>query len=437
MNVKRLAMVIVPGVGLVVLLLWALGARSDPVRAGMSEGVTPVAPTGGISAPDAAVDEAHWHRDSRPGRSLDGRGRVRSATGALSSGGVANGDFENGRDGSWEEFSFWGYDIITNALPVAAHSGTWAAWLGGDNYELSYISQTVAISAEASSLGFWNWIASDDLCGYDYAWVLVDDTEVFTISLCDDNNTYGWVTTTVDLSAYAGQTVTLQIEVSNDFSLVSHLLVDDVALEGGSGGGSYAYLPLVLQNSCGGYYDGFSNPSSGWLVGDWADLTCGYLDGEYRARVKTDTWMAYLFRAPNLSLPDNYRIEVDARQTSANPIAYGLMFGISGGGGSPDGYQFLVYPDIQAYHLWKRTGGDWFEVVGLTASSAIKADTETNHIRVDRIGTKIYLYVNGTRVNTVTDGSLVGPGLGAGLRVLSLEDVPAEARFDNYSVCFP
>ena len=43
-------------------------------------------------------------------------------------------------------------------------------------------------------------------------------------------NTGGWVTHSVNLSAYAGQTVALQIRVETDSSLNSNLFVDDVAM---------------------------------------------------------------------------------------------------------------------------------------------------------------------------------------------------------------
>ena len=51
-----------------------------------------------------------------------------------------------------------------------------------------------------------------------------------TYDLCDTNDTSGWVRQTVDLSAYAGQTIQLQFRAETDSSENSNWFVDDVAL---------------------------------------------------------------------------------------------------------------------------------------------------------------------------------------------------------------
>ena len=47
--------------------------------------------------------------------------------------------------------------------------------------------------------------------------------------LCSDRNTDGWVGHNVDLTAYAGQSVAVQIRAETDSNLFSSLYVDDVA----------------------------------------------------------------------------------------------------------------------------------------------------------------------------------------------------------------
>ncbi|PIO46985.1 MAG: hypothetical protein CMR00_12820 [[Chlorobium] sp. 445] len=88
-------------------------------------------------------------------------------------------------------------------------------WLGGDDDETAYISQTLTLPGGATTLRFWHWIESEDLCGYDFAWVRINNISLLTIDLCSDNNTTGWVARTVNISAYAGQTVSLQFRVEN------------------------------------------------------------------------------------------------------------------------------------------------------------------------------------------------------------------------------
>jgi len=96
--------------------------------------------------------------------------------------------------------------------------------------ETAVISQTVTVPAGSPSLSFWHWIVSDDDCGLDFGSVQINGTAVDTIDLCTTTNTNGWVRRTVGLSAYAGQTVALRIQVTTDPNFISRMYVDDVSL---------------------------------------------------------------------------------------------------------------------------------------------------------------------------------------------------------------
>jgi hypothetical protein len=244
MKAKRLGMILGLGTWFVLTPMWMVSSTFDPARAYKDAIVTPT-PT---------IDEVKVPRSSqnvpflRP--LIDDQSPTQSGVTPLapSSAGIANGDFENGPDGSWEEYSTHGWDIIvtTSDLPVTPHSGLWAAWLGGDYDDVSYISQTVTIPDVDPVLSFWYYLASDELiCAYDFGWVRINLNEVYTIALCADNDTFGWVLQAVDLSAYAGQTVTLQIRVETDYTINSNYFIDDVALTGASY--TYIYLPLIMR----------------------------------------------------------------------------------------------------------------------------------------------------------------------------------------------
>ncbi len=150
---------------------------------------------------------------------------------------LQNGNFESGPV-IWSEYSLKGWDIIVPApspdLPITPHSGSWLAWLGGDNDEISYIAQTVTVPASKPYLTYWHWIGSGDLCGYDYAYIKVNGSNVQQYDLCSSTDTGGWVAKSINLSAYSGQTVQLQIRVETDIALSSSLLVDDVAFSASS-----------------------------------------------------------------------------------------------------------------------------------------------------------------------------------------------------------
>jgi hypothetical protein len=65
---------------------------------------------------------------------------------------------------------------------------------------------------------------------------VIDGTLVRTVKrhdLCTTNSTNGYVRTQLDLSSYAGKTVTLSFRAVTDSSLVSSLFIDDVALWSG------------------------------------------------------------------------------------------------------------------------------------------------------------------------------------------------------------
>jgi hypothetical protein len=159
--------------------------------------------------------------------------------------GIVNGDFESGTTG-WTEYSTHGWPIIVSSFPggVTAHSGSYAAWLGGVYDDISFVQQPLTISVGTPYLVYWHWIASGDVCGFDFGGVLVNDTVVDTYNLCSSTNTAGWVKHSVNLSAYVGQSVMLQIRAETDSSLNSNLFVDDVSLSA-SAAAPGQILPVV------------------------------------------------------------------------------------------------------------------------------------------------------------------------------------------------
>lgn len=103
-------------------------------------------------------------------------------------------------------------------------------WLGGDESETAILSQTITISASAPYLHFWYWSASDNACGYDYFYIGINGNYFYSMTLCDSNNTGGWVQGILNLSAYAGTGKTVQFKVVTDDSLNSNLFLDDVSM---------------------------------------------------------------------------------------------------------------------------------------------------------------------------------------------------------------
>ena len=138
-----------------------------------------------------------------------------------------------GRDGSWTESSSNGWDLIINSdFPpgISPRSGSWFSWLGGDDFETSKLSQSVLVSSSRPYLHYWYWIDSGDFCDYDMFKLKVNSSEVSQSDLCSLTNTGGWVERVVNLSGYAGSTVTLMFEVTTDESINSNFFLDDVSM---------------------------------------------------------------------------------------------------------------------------------------------------------------------------------------------------------------
>lgn len=147
---------------------------------------------------------------------------------------IVNGDFESGPVG-WLEYSLQGWDLIlpSSVLPpgLLPRSGNWLAWLGGDDNEVAFIQQQVAVSSANPYLAYWYWSASQDSCGQDWAQVRVNNVAVHGHQLCTATNSGGWVPQVLSLEGYAGQTVTLEFRAETNAALNSNFFLDDVAFQ--------------------------------------------------------------------------------------------------------------------------------------------------------------------------------------------------------------
>lgn len=146
---------------------------------------------------------------------------------------LVNGNFEQGPGKGWSESSSNGFPIIVNnflTTGVSPHSGQWAAWLGGVYNETSVVGQSITIQSGATVLSYYYWIGSADICGYDFAYVKVKGNTVKSYNLCQNAGTGGWVRGSANLSAYAGQKVTVQFVVETDATNNSNFFLDDVSM---------------------------------------------------------------------------------------------------------------------------------------------------------------------------------------------------------------
>ncbi|KDN88152.1 putative Ig domain-containing protein [Kitasatospora cheerisanensis] len=141
---------------------------------------------------------------------------------------LGNAGFETGTAAPWTTSS----GVVDNSASEAAHSGSWKAWMDGyGSAHTDTVSQTVTIPAGCkASFSFWLHVdtAETGTTAYDKLTVQANSSTLATYS--NVNAATGYVQKTFDLSAYAGQSVTLKFTGTEDSSLQTSFVVDDTAL---------------------------------------------------------------------------------------------------------------------------------------------------------------------------------------------------------------
>ncbi|RKT18267.1 Zn-dependent metalloprotease [Streptomyces sp. 1114.5] len=144
---------------------------------------------------------------------------------------LGNAGFETGTAAPWTASS----GVVDNSSSQAAHGGSWKAWLNGyGSTHTDSLSQTVTIPAGCkATLSFWLHIdtAETGTTAYDKLTVSVNGTTLKTYSNVDA--AAGYQQRTFDLSAYAGQTVTVKFNGTEDSSLQTSFVIDDTSVQTG------------------------------------------------------------------------------------------------------------------------------------------------------------------------------------------------------------
>jgi hypothetical protein len=144
---------------------------------------------------------------------------------------LANPGFESG-SASWSAtagvIGQWG----SSGEPP--HSGTWNAWLDGyGTTHTDTLSQSVTLPSGCSSYTFTFWLHIDTAettttTAYDKLTVKAGSTTLATYS--NLNKASGYSQKSFNLSAFAGQTVTISFSGTEDVSLQTSFVVDDTAV---------------------------------------------------------------------------------------------------------------------------------------------------------------------------------------------------------------
>ncbi|MFJ8442643.1 putative Ig domain-containing protein [Kitasatospora griseola] len=141
---------------------------------------------------------------------------------------LGNAGFETGTAAPWTTST----GVVDNSASEAAHGGSWKAWMDGyGSAHTDTVSQTVTVPAGCkATFSFWLHIdtAETGTTAYDKLTVQANSTTLATYS--NVNAATGYVQKSFDLSAYAGQSVTLKFTGTEDASLQTSFVIDDTAL---------------------------------------------------------------------------------------------------------------------------------------------------------------------------------------------------------------
>lgn len=178
------------------------------------------------------------------------------------------------------------------------------------------------------------------------------------------------------------------------------------------------------------FQDDFSDPSSGWLTERDEDHIIDYENGSFRIwgnRSQFDYWSI-----TNLNFGD-VRIEVDATKLGGpDNNSYGIICRYN----QENFYGFIISSDGY-YGISKRKIGD-HQIIGaegMKTSPVIQKGAASNHIRADCIGNVLTLYINGEKLQEVTDSEFT---LGdVGLLAGSFDVGGIDIRFSHFQVLKP
>jgi serine/threonine-protein kinase len=180
--------------------------------------------------------------------------------------------------------------------------------------------------------------------------------------------------------------------------------------------------------------DDFSDPGSGWEIGDYEEGSVGYGAGYYFVSSILDGQTMWGVASQEFS---DLTIEVDATQFVApanNNNGYGVKCRVQPGGTGGDGYAFLVSGD-GFYTIQVIVDGSYEPLIEWTASSAVNQGYSTNRLRVVCDGTQLLFFANDELLGEVTDSTYSSGDIS--LMAVTLEAETTEVHFDNLMVAGP
>jgi hypothetical protein len=163
---------------------------------------------------------------------------------------IQNGGFEDGEVG-WQQASAGGYDLISDFNP---RTGSLGAYLAGVNNADDRLSQQVNLPAGTITLSAWWSLDTTEAAGaFDQMTVSLlrpDGSWLADLLSVDDTASASvWDEIVIDLSSYAGQTVTLRFTATTDDTNPSDFYLDDISVVACAASPALwrTYLPITIR----------------------------------------------------------------------------------------------------------------------------------------------------------------------------------------------
>jgi hypothetical protein len=175
------------------------------------------------------------------------------------------------------------------------------------------------------------------------------------------------------------------------------------------------------------FADDFSDPSSGWEVGEYSTGSVGYENGAYFVLASSEDSTMWGV-APQGAYSD-VAIEVDATQVMApanDNNSYGVICRLQD---DNSGYLLRISGDGYFSIGYSEPSGDVSPLLDWQESAVIQQGNATNHIRVVCKGSHLALYANGVLLGEVDDTRY--PSGGIALTATSYEAEPTRILFDD------
>ncbi len=142
---------------------------------------------------------------------------------------LGNPGFETGTAAPWSATA----GVIDSSTSKPVHSGSWKAWLDGyGSTHTDTLTQSVTLPSGCTSYTFTFWLHIDTAeapgTAYDRLTVKAGSTTLATYT--NLNSASGYTQKSFNLSAFAGQTITISFSGTEDSSLQTSFVVDDTAV---------------------------------------------------------------------------------------------------------------------------------------------------------------------------------------------------------------